>query len=45
MACWTPGGKRFDSPSMVFTIASAVASAFEPGRWKIAIATAGLRPR
>ena len=37
----TPGGKRFDSVAMRVLTPSAVASAFEPGRWKMASATAG----
>ena len=30
-----PGGKRFDSSSIVAMMPFAVASAFEPGRWKM----------
>ena len=37
----TPGGKRFDNSAIRLLTPSAVASAFEPGRWKMASATAG----
>src|SRR6266542_1018442 len=45
MACLIPAGKLFDNWSMVSMMLCAVASAFEPGRWKIPSATAGSRSR
>ncbi len=45
MSYFTPGGNRLERSAMVVRIARAVASAFEPGRWNTAIATAGSRLR
>ena len=41
MSYLTPAGKRFDSFSIRFRTPLAVSSALEPGRWKMASATAG----
>ena len=35
MSYFSPGGKLFDSSCIVEISRSAVASAFDPGRWKI----------
>ena len=40
-----PGGKLLASSSIVPSTAAAVASAFEPGRWKMPIAVATLLSR
>jgi hypothetical protein len=45
MSCLTPVGNRFDSWSIVRMMPCAVVSAFDPGRWNTASATAGSRLR
>ena len=40
-----PAGKPLDNCSIVSMMFFAVASAFEPGRWKMPSATAGSRSR
>ena len=45
MACLMPGGKLADNWFIVSMMFLAVASAFEPGRWKMPSATAGSRSR